>query len=120
MPEPKKRPDARPMRLAYAAGTVAALSAAAAGLVRFGSSDATSASVALESSSGATAASPQTIPVRHVIHYVHLAPGQTAPPGARVITAKAPAPRVVVTRVTSPVYNPPPRRVIVTHQSGHP
>ena len=119
MGEPKKRPDARPMRLVFAAGGIAALSAAAAGLVRFGTSDAASAPTAATTPDSAGAGSYATVPVRHVIHYVHLQPGQTAPPGARVITAKAPAPRVVVTHVSGPVYRPP-TRVIVTHQSGHP
>jgi hypothetical protein len=117
MLEPKKRPDARPMRLAYAAGAVAAVSVSTAGLVQFGQGSATSASLVPPPTE-----MPATVqvPVRHVIHYVHLKPGETAPPGARVITAKAPAPRIVVTHVAGPVRNPPPTRVIVTHQSGHP
>jgi hypothetical protein len=116
MPEPKKRPDARPMRLAYAAGAMAAVSASTAGLVHFGSGGATSASVVPPAASEPAAVS---VRVRHVIHYVHLRPGETAPPGAKVITEKAPAPRIVVTHVTAPVRRPP-TRVIVTHQSGHP
>jgi len=115
MPEPKKRPDARPMRLVYAAGAVAAVSAAAAGLVQFGSGN-TSASVVPPQ----TVIPAQNVQVRHVIRYVHLKPGQTAPPGAKVITAKAPAPRIVVTQVAAPIHRLPPTRVIVTHQSGHP
>src|SRR4051794_32082273 len=117
MPERKKLPDARPMRLAYAAGAMVAISASTAGLVRFGNGGATSASVAPPPSHTATKVQ---LPVRHVIHYVHLKPGQTAPSGAKVITARAPAPRIVVTHVASSVHNPPPTRVIVTHQSGHP
>jgi hypothetical protein len=42
-------------------------------------------------------------PVRHVIRYVQLKPGQTAPPNAAVEVAPQPTPRVVV---------------VTTHQSG--
>jgi hypothetical protein len=117
MAEPKKRPDARPMRLAYAAGAMAAISASTAGLVHFGGGGSTSASAVPPA---ATEHAAVRVPVRHVIHYVHLLPGQAAPAGARVITAKAPAPRIVVTHVASPIHYRPPTRVIVTHQSGHP
>src|SRR3954451_23398571 len=109
MPERKKLPDARPMRLAYAAGALVAISASTAGLVRFESGGATAASVAPPPTHVGTKVQ---VPVRHVIHYVHLKPGQNAPPGAKVITAKAPAPRIVVTHVASSVHNPPPTRVI--------
>jgi hypothetical protein len=113
--EPKKRPDARPMRLAYAAGAMAAVSASTAGLVHFGGGGTTSPSAVPPAAAEQVLAQ---VPVRHVIHYVHLRPGQAAPAGAKVITEKAPAPRIVVTHVAS--HNPPPTRVIVTHQSGHP
>src|SRR6476661_4873139 len=113
MPEPKKRPDARPMRLAYAAGAVAAVSAAACGLVQFGNGGTTSASAVAPPS---LAPELVHVAVKHVIRYVHLKPGETAPPGAKVITAKQPAPRIVVTQVAAPVHNRPPTRIIVTHQ----
>ena len=70
--------------------------------------------------------------VRHVIQYVHLKPGQTAPPGATVITRNAPAPRVVVTH-NAPAGQPsapkqpaarqpapPPAPPVRTRTSGHP
>jgi hypothetical protein len=117
MAEPKKRPDARPMRVVYACGAVAAVSAVTAGLVQFGNGGTTVASVVPPPTE---APAPVQVPVRHVIRYVHLKPGETAPLGAKVITAKAPAPRIVVTHVAAAVHNPPPTRVIVTHQSGHP
>lgn len=117
MADPRKRPDARPMRLAYAVSAVAAVSASTAGLVHFGTAGSASTGVTPSVQAPGT---PEPAPVRHVIHYVHLKPGQTAPPGARVITAKAPAPRIVVTQVPGAARRVPPPRVIVTHQSGHP
>ena len=57
--------------------------------------------------------------VERPVRYVHLRPGQKAPPGAKVIHAAAPAPRVVVRWVTpassSPVSRAPVAR---TRQSG--
>jgi hypothetical protein len=104
------------MRLVYAAGAVAAVSAATAGLVQFGNGGDASASIVAPPA----VVPAQDVPVRHVIRYVHLKPGQNAPPGAKVITAKAPAPRIVVTHIAAPVRRLPPTRVIVTHQSGRP
>ena len=105
------------MRLVYGAGALAALSVMSVGLVRFASSsntaDATTTSVVED---------PTTAPdvvVRHVIQYIHLQPGETAPPGAKVITPDAPAPQIVVTHAAAPAAAP--RRVIVvTRPSGHP
>jgi hypothetical protein len=44
---------------------------------------------------GQVAAAAQPVPVIHVVRYVHLQPGQTAPPNTVVQQAPAPAPRVV-------------------------
>jgi hypothetical protein len=52
---------------------------------------------------------------RRPIQYVQLAPGQSAPPGARVIDAKAPKPITIVTLVPAPAQQPV---VIRTTQSG--
>jgi hypothetical protein len=111
----RKRPDPRPMRLAYGAGALAALSVMSVGLVHFSSAPAATEVTA----SDAPLADPPQIEVRHVIRYIHLKSGEVAPPGATVITPKAPAPQVVVTHVAAPA--PKPRRVVVvTRQSGHP
>ncbi len=112
-PRPAK-PDARPMRVVYGAGAVAAMSVMAVGLVQ--PDFAASADQPAESATDVAWLDPTAAPpgssqrdawparqqadvrVRHVIRYVHLKPGQTAPPGATVIQPDAPAPRVVVTR----------------------
>jgi hypothetical protein len=91
-PVPKARPDARPLRIAFGMGALAAASALVTAL-------------ASPPYGGASAADTQTtitqpadpLPsVRHVIQYVHLKPGQTAPPNTVVKQAPAPKPRVVV------------------------
>jgi hypothetical protein len=41
-----------------------------------------------------------TLPVKHVIRYVQLKPGQTAPPQAAVVAAPKPSPRIVVVTTT--------------------
>ena len=87
----KPRPDARPLRIAYGMGAVAAASALATALVAPGSS-ATTAPI----SQVVTVATDATPLVRHVAQYVKLKPGQTAPPQAVVQQAPAPKPRVVV------------------------
>ncbi len=86
--------------------------------------------------------------VKHVIKYIHLKPGQTAPPGATVINPGQPTPRIVTANNPGPTAppapnhnpkppanNPPPpppqkpppppppptpRPTQKTHQSGHP
>lgn len=86
----KPRPDPRPLRIAYGMGAVASISAFMTALALPGT--------------GATIATVQTVveqpvataPVRHVIEYVQLKPGQTAPPKAVVKQAPTPTPRVVI------------------------
>jgi len=92
---PKARPDARPLRIAFGFAAVATASALATAL-------ATAAQAGPASSSSSLAGQDQT-PVRHVVRYVQLAPGQTAPPQSQVQAA--------------PVQ-PPKRVVVVTRQSG--
>jgi hypothetical protein len=108
-----RRPDSRPMRLAYGAGALAALSVMSAGLVQLGSPSGTTDVITTTAASD-----PPPIEVRHVIRYIHLKPGEVAPPGATVIAPDAPAPRVVITRLAAPPA--PPRRIAVTRQSGRP
>jgi hypothetical protein len=56
---------------------------------------------------------------RRIIRYVQLRPGQKAPPGARVIRAAEPTPRVVVVASHSTATRrQPPRVVVRTRQSG--
>jgi hypothetical protein len=74
---------------------------------------------------------PAPVVVRHVTQYVQLKPGETAPPGAKVVKKAAPSPRVIVVTITPPPTPipvvqpaaPAPRRVVVvttTRQSGQP
>jgi hypothetical protein len=131
------------MRVVYGASAVAAMGVIAVGLVQPGSSPATTAdsnqaAVTQPNDGGQQqnqAQQPADVQVRHVIKYIHLKPGQTAPPGATVITPDAPAPRVVVTHAAPPpvahnpapppvVHNPapppPPPPVVRTRHSGRP
>jgi hypothetical protein len=125
------RPDARPMRLVYGAGAVAALSVMAVGLVQ-PDPGATDPAAAPDPTAkpDRVAQAPADSGVRHVTRYIHLKPGQTAPPGAKVIAADAPTPRIVVTHngpsapvsqpATQPAPKPAPTRKPVTRQSGRP
>ena len=90
MPAPRPRPDPMPLRLVLGVGGVAAASALATALLG-------------PSGTSATDPTPTALPValaepspRHVIRYVQLAPGQTAPPNATVRVQPTPKPRVVV------------------------
>ncbi|MFN8619405.1 MAG: hypothetical protein U0869_01500 [Chloroflexota bacterium] len=115
---PRQKPDPRPMRLGLAAGAIAALSVMAAGLVRFPSAD--PATIADDTTAAAVdAPAVAAVQVEKRIRYVQLKPGQKAPPGARVIDAAQPTPRVVVTRIQAPAVVH--RRVVTrTRQSGRP
>lgn len=91
VPIARARPNSRPLRIAYGMGGIAAASALVTALVTTGSSS-------------TTAPTTQTVtlgvdppPVaRHVVQYIKLKPGQTAPPQAVVKQAPTPKPRVVV------------------------
>jgi len=56
--------------------------------------------------------------VKRPVHYVRLKPGQTAPPGARVIREAAPTPRIVVRLVPSAGQAAQRGVVVRTRQSG--
>ncbi len=120
-PDARKKPDPRPMRLAYGAGALAAMSAMSVGLVRFGSSSASTPAAATTVTNAANpSAATQTVAVKHVVRYIHLQPGQAAPPGAKVIQPNAPAPKVVVSYAAGPAAAAPRRVIVVTSQSGKP
>ncbi len=103
---PKAKPDARPMRVVLVAGGIAALSAIATAIVMPPSQPMANAPAA--QAPGAAGQPAQ-------IHYVQLQPGQSAPPGAKVVDATAPQPTTVVTVVNAPAQKP---RIIKTTQSG--
>jgi hypothetical protein len=124
------------MRVVYGAGAVAALSVMAVGLVQpdyAATADQPASDPTTEPNAVAQGQAP--VEIRHVTRYIHLKPGQTAPPGATVIAATAPTPRVVVTHNSVPgsggqsagnggqLSQPaprPPQPKPVTHQSGKP
>ena len=107
------------MRLAYGAGAMVALSAVTAGLVQYGGGT-TSAATTTEVVTENPPAAARAVEVHHVIEYVHLKPGEVAPPGATVITPDAPAPKVVVTHIAGVAPPPIVQRIVVTRQSGKP
>jgi hypothetical protein len=117
------------MRFVYGAGAVAAMSVMAVGLVQpdfAATADQSGASGSPTADPNAVAQVPAGVTVRHVTQYVHLQPGQTAPPGATVIAADAPTPQVVVTHnqpANPPAAQPaarPPAPKPATRQSGKP
>ncbi len=125
---PKQRPDPRPMRLALGAGTLAAVSIMAAGLIRIpaAAGDEVVADAADAATTETVATARPEVRIKHRTVYVKLKRGQKAPTGAKVITGTAPPPRVVVTRIpgkaaTTRRARPAARRVVVTRtrQSGH-
>lgn len=99
----KAKPDARPMRMALAAGGIATFSALAAAIVS-PPRQAISAPVVPQQSAQAIdpSASATDLQVVRPILYVQLSPGQTAPPGATVIDPSAPTPITVVVNVPPP------------------
>jgi len=149
------------MRIAYGAGAVAVVSVIAVGLVQpnFAASanqqatddanvaDVANAQATPDTSQSGNGANQQDVQVKHVTKYIHLKPGQTAPPGATVITPSQPTPRVVAANNPAPKPNQPgpthnpnpgnnnppppvatprptprptPQPTVKTHQSGHP
>ena len=80
-----------------AAGAVAALSVIGAGLVRF-PVDGGDAVMPAPEPRRATA----KVRVHRSVRYIHLKPGEKAPPGARVIQAAAPTPRIVYRYAPAP------------------
>jgi hypothetical protein len=101
------RPDPTRLRLVLGAGGVATLSALVTAIV-------VPPAPVIPVPVG-TSVAPTTVTRQRPVQYVQLAPGQSPPPGATVIDAKAPKPITVVTTVPAPA----PQTVIVrTTQSG--
>lgn len=100
------RPDPTNLRLVLGASGIAALSA----LVTMIAVPPVPVSLPVS-----TPAAPMTVTQQRPVMYIQLAPGQSPPPGATVIDAKAPKPITIVTRVPAP----PQQTVVVrTTQSG--
>lgn len=110
--EPRRRPDPGPMRIAFGVAGVAAVSAITAAIVAPAATPAAQAQVQVP-----VPVPGGTVTVRHVPKYIYLKPGQTAPPGAKVVRQPDPSPQIVVTQLPAPA----PRTVVVTtRQSGVP
>ena len=109
-PAPRRRPDPRPMRLAFAAGGAATLS----GLLAVIGSAAlpTAAAVPTAAADPAVGGAGDVPALRHVVRYVVLAPGEIPPTGATT------TPSTVAAPVAAP--QPRPRPAVVTRQSGRP
>lgn len=136
------------MRVAYGAGAVAVASVMAVGLVQpdfTATADQQATDYPNVADPGSVQGQPDSngrtqvnVQVTHVTKYIHLKPGQTAPPGAKVIQPGQPTPRIVVDRNAAPqaanhnaggnsaaaAPKPPPAApkppTTRTHQSGHP
>ena len=96
--EPRRRPDPGPLRLAIGMTGIAAASAIASALMSSSGANAdvgTFGTVQTVQTVLTLPADPTPSP-RHVVQYVQLLPGQTAPPKAIVKQAPAPKPRIVV------------------------
>jgi hypothetical protein len=92
----RARPDPNPVRLMLGFVGLASLSAIASGLLPSVLPTVTAA----PASTSTVFADTALLPVKHVIRYVQLKPGQTAPPQAAVVAAPKPSPRVVVVTTT--------------------
>ena len=109
---PKAKPDPWPMRFALGASGLAALSALVSAIVLPPRPAVLQPAVAGQANSS-VAGTPA--PVQQSVQYVQLQPGQTAPPGARVIDPAAPQPVTIVTTVPAPVQK---AVTVKTTQSG--
>jgi len=132
----RAKPDPRPMRVVYGAGAVAAVSVMTIGLVQPSwdtapesrpiADDANTAGGPLAASAPDNGSADRTrqsagdVQVRHVIRYVHLKPGEHAPPGATVITPGAPTPRVITVHSKPTNSGPPVAHANPPTQSGPP
>ncbi len=97
-PSGKRRPDAKPMRIVYGAGALAAASVMTVGLVQpdFGAqSDQEPGAVPEQDELAGTDAGGRPRREQRVVRYVFLRPNQDAPSGARVISAGEAAERGV-------------------------
>jgi hypothetical protein len=93
---PRSRPDSGPLRLAIGMGGVALASAIATALLAPAS---TAVGGGVQQTTMVIPAQPAP-PVTHVVKYVQLKPGQTAPPQAVVKAAPVSTPRIVTVTTT--------------------
>src|ERR1019366_6333376 len=91
-----RRPDPTRLRFGLTAAGLAALSALITAIATPMSTGAPASPAPPASAPARAPASATTVVQRRPIQYVQLAPGQSAPPGAKVIDAKAPKPITIV------------------------
>jgi hypothetical protein len=117
----RSRPDPTPSRLALGIGGLAAASALVTAIVGPASpvqlpvGGAQAGAAQADGVVTNSAAQPPTVTKQRPVQYVQLAPGQSPPPGATVIDAKAPKPVTIVTQVPAPRQQ---TIVVRTTQSG--
>jgi hypothetical protein len=114
----KNKPDPGPMRLALGAAGLAFFSALTAAIVlppRPAVLTPPDAAPAASGTAGSGTAGGSPTAVQQPVQYVQLQPGQTAPPGAKVIDQAAPQPVTVITTVPAPAQKP---ITVKTTQSG--
>ena len=95
-PVARAKPDPRPLRIAYGMGAVAAATALVTALISPPPAGAAAGSATDVAQTTITLPAEPAQPVKHVIQYVQLKPGETAPPNAAVKVVAKPKPRVVV------------------------
>lgn len=106
------RPDPRPTRFLVAMSGLAAATAIAAGLMQPSPPPADDALQAADAAPEPATATPTGAPtdaapaaavtIRRETRYIQLKPGETAPPGAKVVRRPDPSPRVVVVTIPAP------------------
>lgn len=118
----KAKPDARPMRVAFFAGGLAAVSALLAAIVIPAKPAVVTTVTGVQQQQQTTPLTTGTpISVQQPIQYIQLLPGQTAPPGAIVVDPSGPRPTSVVISVPAPAQKGAAAQkpiIIRTTQSG--
>ena len=94
-PVARVKPDPRPLRIAFGMAGLAATTALLTALASPPPAGAAAGSATDIAQTTVTLPAEPAQPVKHVIQYVQLKPGQTAPPNATVKVVPTPKPRVV-------------------------
>ncbi len=116
----KAKPDPRPMRIAFFAGGLAAVSALLTAIVVPAKPAVVTTISDAQQQQSTVSATGTPISVQQPIQYIQLKPGQTAPPGAMVVNPSGPLPTSVVITVPAPAQKAAAQKPIIirTTQSG--
>src|ERR1700690_2517332 len=98
----KAKPDPRPMRVAFFAGGLAAVSALLTAIVIPAKPAVVTTVTDVQQQQTVPLTTGTPISVQQPIQYIQLLPGQTAPPGAIVVDPSGPRPTSVVISVPAP------------------